>query len=205
VSDGGTAHAPTPPVPTPAREAPPATGPERARAEFTRAETTAHDGDRVGAVYAWNTAVTLDPAMRRDPAATAALCGWATATDGPRKVFGPDPPPAAETLTRATVEALNECLRAATDLQSLRTTMAFIARAAGPTELDRGLIAMRELEFAGTCAERRAAVETLAELRDHRAQAALARLEHTRIGRGNRALARCLGTTVRRALARLRY
>jgi hypothetical protein len=125
---------------------------------------------RVDAVQDWDDALRLDPELRHDKRLGDRLC----------VALGPKWQGGAHLLTSRFAEelipTLERCLASVDDYPRLQAAAHVLERVAGRAHVDRGLIAMRTLELASGCEDRRTAVRTLARLRDARAAEALERL-----------------------------
>src|SRR5262245_26960793 len=155
---------------------------------------------RRDAIREWDDALRLEPSLRRQRALQQELCAaldphWNG--DAERLLtarFGP-----------AAVAPMRDCIRTTKDREVLRAAVRVTEQVA-PNRVDKGLVATRELELAGTCEDRRAAVQRIGELRERRAIEMLVKLERARVDKNGRPLPQhaCLGTAVRDTLARLR-
>jgi serine/threonine-protein kinase len=150
----------------------------------------------------WESALTLSPALKSDPAFRKSVC---------ETVDGSDRAPT-ETFLRAHFDAdqtaalLLACVRATTEPSRIQNASAFIEAVAGAERPELGMAAMRLLDIGKTCAQKKAAVETIGRLHYIRARAALVKLDRQRLAHQQHpppAVA-CFGTTIADTIERLK-
>jgi serine/threonine-protein kinase len=143
---------------------------------------------RADAIKEWEAALQLDPELRHDRRLGEHLC----------VALGPKWQGGARLLSARfadeLVPTLERCIASADDYPRMQAAARTLQRSVGAARFDRGLVALRTLELAPGCEDRRTAVRTLARLHDARATVALDRLRSDP----------CLATVIPAALARPR-
>jgi len=169
---------------------------------------------RLGDVYAdgfhyrrdafreWDSALALTPALAGDAAFKKSVC---------ETVDGSDRAPA-EQFLRAHFDAdaaaalLAACVRAASEPARIENAAALIEAVAGAERPELGAAALRLLDVGKSCAQKKAAVETIRRLRYLRARPALVKLDRARLAHAKNpppALA-CFGTSIADAIEELK-
>ncbi len=169
---------------------------------------------RLGDVYAdafhyrrdafreWESALAVAPGLKSDAAFRKSVC---------ETVDGSDHAPAQEFL-RAHFDAdeaaalLVGGARAATDPARVENAGELIALAAGPERPELGMTALRMLEVGKSCAQKKAAVETIRRLHYLRARGALVKLDRLRLAHQSHppAALACFGTTIAETIEQLK-
>jgi serine/threonine-protein kinase len=161
---------------------------------------------RLGDVYAdafhfrrdafreWDSALTITPALAGDAAFRKSVCEAVdTVEQGPAQEFL-----RARFDADGTAALLAGCVRAATEPARVENTARLIAAIAGAERPELGMAAMRLLDLGKSCAQKKAAVETIRRLRYLRARGALVKLDRQRLAHAKNPpppLA-CFGTTI---------
>jgi hypothetical protein len=143
---------------------------------------------RLGDVYAdafhyrrdafreWDSALALEPALDGDAAFRKSLC---------EAVDGSDHAPAQEFLHKhfadETPALLMPCIRAAVDATRIENAAQLIEAVAGAERPELGMAALRVLDVGKTCAQKKAAVDTIRRLHYLRARGALVKLDRQRL------------------------
>jgi hypothetical protein len=126
---------------------------------------------RADAVKAWEEALRLDPDLRHDKRLGGQLC----AALGP-KWQGAGAHLLTSRFGDELIPTLERCLATVDDYPRLQLTVHLLERSAGRSHVDRALVALRTLELAPRCDDRRSAVRILARLSDTRAAEVFERL-----------------------------
>jgi serine/threonine protein kinase len=169
---------------------------------------------RLGDVYAdgfhyrrdafreWDSALAITPALKSDAAFKKSVC---------ETVDGSDRAPAQEFLRAhfdadETAALLAACVRAATEPARIENAAALIESVAGADRPELGMAALRMLDVGKTCAQKKAAVETIRRLRYLRARPTLVKLDRLRLAHPKNppAAVACFGTTLADAIEQLK-
>ena len=169
---------------------------------------------RLGDVYAdafhyrrdafreWDSALALTPALESDAAFKKSVC---------ETVDGSDRAPAQEFLRAhfdadASAALLAACVRAASEPARIENAAALLEAVAGADRPELGMAALRLLDVGKTCAQKKAAVETIRRLHYLRARPALVKLDRQRLAHPKNpppAVA-CFGTTIADTIEQLK-
>ena len=150
----------------------------------------------------WESALAVTPALKSDPAFRKSVC---------ETIDAPDHAPA-EAFLRAHFDAdetaalLLACARAASEPERIVNASALIEAVAGAERPELAMAAMRLLDVGKSCAQKKAAVETIGRLHYIRARAALVKLDRQRLAQKSHpapAVA-CFGTTIADTIERLK-
>ena len=149
---------------------------------------------RRDALREWDAALALTPALAGDAAFRKSIC---------EAVDTPEQGPAQEFLhTRFDADGaaalLAGCVRAATEPARIENTSRLLAAVAGAERPELGMAAMRLLDLGKSCAQKKAAVETIRRLRYVRARGALVKLDRQRLAHAKNPppTVACFGTTI---------
>ena len=169
---------------------------------------------RLGDVYAdgfhyrrdafreWTTALAVAPTLKSDGAFRKSVC---------ETVDGSDPAPAAEFL-RAHFDAdesatlLLGCVRAAAEPARIENAARLIESVAGADRPELGMAALHMLDVGKSCAQKKAAVETIRRLHYLRARGALVKLDRQRLAHQSHppAALACFGNSIADAIEQLK-
>jgi hypothetical protein len=156
---------------------------------------------RKDALEEWDEALKLQPGLKHDRDLQKYLC---TALDA-RSVAQTEEL-IAKRIGTAAVWPLKDCIRTTPNRDALRGAVRVLERLGASAKIDRVQVALRELDLARTCEDRRFYAEVLGRLKDRRALVPLGKLEKARLDRNGRPVSHhvCLGTIVKDAMARIR-
>ena len=148
---------------------------------------------RKDALKEWDDALKLEPSLRHDKNLRQHLC---TLLDA-KGAYDAEPVIVARYGVGA-VMLMNECIKTTKDKDVLHEAAHIVEKVVGPARVDRGMIAVRELDLATTCEDQKRAVENVAHLHERRAMASLSKLEKARLDKNGRPTHNheCLGRLV---------
>ena len=148
---------------------------------------------RKDAIKEWDDALKLEPSLRHDKNVRQHLCALLDA-----KGAADAEPVIVTRYGPGAVMLMNECIKTTKDRDALHEAVRIVEKTAGPTRVDRGMVAVRELDLAPTCDEQKRAVENIARMHERRAMASLAKLEKARLDKNGRPTRNheCLGRLV---------
>ncbi len=148
----------------------------------------------------WDSALAITPALKSDAAFRKSVC---------ETVDGSDRTPAQE-FFKAHFDAdesaalLNACVRAATEPARIENAAALIEAIAGSERPELGMAALRLLDVGKSCAQKKAAVETIRRLHYLRARPTLVKLDRQRLAHPKAAPVACFGTTIADTIEQLK-
>jgi hypothetical protein len=169
---------------------------------------------RLGDVYAdafhfrrdafreWDAALAATPALAGDAAFRKSICEAVDTTEqGPAQEFLH-----ARFDADGAAALLAGCVRATAEPARVENTSRLLAAVAGAERPELGMAAMRLLDVGKSCAQKKAAVETIRRLRYVRARSALVKLDRQRLAHAKNpppAVA-CFGTTIAETIEELK-
>jgi serine/threonine-protein kinase len=150
----------------------------------------------------WDTALGLEPALKSSAAFRNSLCEAVdtTNTSHGEKFLGD------HFKADESVGLLAACIQATDEPGRIENTARVIETVGGPERPELGRAAMRILDVGKTCAQKKAAVETIGRLHYARARGTLIKLDRQRLAQKNHpgpALA-CFGDSIQHAIEQLK-
>ena len=150
----------------------------------------------------WESAFAAEPALKSDAAFRKSVCETVDASDR----TGVEQFLRAQIGVAETPPLLYACIRAASDPARIDNAAHVLEEVAGSERPELAMAALRMLDVGKTCAQKRAAVETIRRLHYLRARGTLVKLDRQRLahqGHEPPALA-CFGTTIADAIEQLK-